>query len=67
MNLIIQRFIRQGLTAAAGFLTAKGVIAAEAAGSWASAGTEFLSALALFVIGWVWSTINAWLLSRKKS
>jgi hypothetical protein len=67
MNLIIQRLIRQGLTAAAGFLTAKGVIAAEAAGSWVSAGTEFFSALALFGIGWVWSTINAWLLSRKKS
>jgi hypothetical protein len=67
MNLIVQRIIRQGLTAASGFLVAKGVLAAEAAGSWVSAGTEFFAALALFGVGWVWSTINAWLLSRKKS
>jgi hypothetical protein len=67
MNLIIQRIIRQGLTAAAGYLVAKGVIASEAAGSWTSAGVEFFSALALFAVSWIWSTMNAYLLSRKKS
>jgi hypothetical protein len=67
MSLIIQRIIRQSLTAAAGYLVAKGVINADAAGSWTSAGVEFFSALALFAVSWIWSTMNAYLLSRKKS
>jgi hypothetical protein len=65
MNLIIQRIIRQGLTAAAGYLVAKGVIASEAAGSWTSAGTEFISAFVLFGVGWVWSTVNAYLIKKR--
>jgi hypothetical protein len=65
MNLVIQRIIRQGLTALSGYLVAKGVIAADAAGSWASAGTEFISAFVLFAISWVWSTVNAYLLKKR--
>jgi hypothetical protein len=65
MNLVIQRIIRQGLTALSGYLVAKGVIEADAAGSWASAGTEFISAFVLFAVGWVWSSVNAYLLKKR--
>jgi hypothetical protein len=67
MNLAVQRIIRQGLTALSGYLVAKGVIAAEAAGSWTSAGVEFLSAFVIFGVGWVWSTVNAKIIAKKKS
>lgn len=65
MNLIIQRIIRQGLTMASGYLATKGVIAAEQADTWTAGGTEFLTALVVFAVGFAWSTINANLLKRK--
>lgn len=67
MNLIIQRLIRQGLTAAAGFLVSKGVLVAGATESWATAGTEFISALVLAGIAFAWSSINARFLQKKAS
>lgn len=64
MNLMVQRLIRQGLTALAGVLATKGFLAAEAAESWTVAGAEFLGALVLGVISFLWSSVNAWWLKK---
>jgi len=65
MNLIIQRLIRQGLTAAAGYLTAKGLLAVEQADAWTAAGTEFGVATAIALLAFAWSTFNAKVLKRQ--
>lgn len=64
MNLIIQRIVRQGLTAAAGFLTAKGILIAEQSGAWINAGTEFVAAIVMGGLAFAWSTFNAKVLKR---
>jgi len=64
MNLIIQRIIRQGITAAAGYLAAKGILEVGATESWVTSGVEFLSATVLAAISFGWSSANAWYLKR---